>query len=217
MRIGFDVDGILAEFEQGYAELIMKVTGKDLFGEPKPWWPHGDPPVWYWTQHFGYTQSEDNACWTVIKNDKYFWEGLPSLPGVGAFLRCKALYSGEHEIYFVTNRLGIDPKGQTERWLQRALMLNNPTVLVSEEKGAACKALHLDCYIDDKKENVIDAFVNGRWVEKGGAKQTRVYRLKRAYNADTPFMVDAGLEGLVGPSHIAVDSVAEFLKLEGLE
>jgi len=210
MRIGFDVDGVLASFEKGYAELIMKTSGRDLFPtNPRPWHPFGEPPTWYWTQHFGYTNEEDAAAWKAIKSDPTFWENLEALPGAKDLYSAKNLWVPANEIYFITNRMGIDPKRQTERFLYRKLVVNNPTVLISEEKGAACKALHLDCYIDDKDSNVADA-ASARWLLKGDKPlqptgRTRVYCLDKPYNQD-----------INGSDYTRVKTVREMLEAEGL-
>ena len=215
MKIGIDVDGVLASFEEGYAKLIIAVTGKDLFPEPKPWWPTGCPPVWFWTQHFGYTQAEDSATWKAIKESPDFWQKLKILPGAYTLRNLFQKYGflKSHDIYFVTNRLGIRPKEQTERWLREHLGLSRPTVLLSEEKGLIAKGLHLDCYIDDKDSNVLDVAKNAVWAKLGAEGpviyRTRTYCLNKDYNKGMP-------ESNSATPYTRVDSVEEFLQLEGL-
>ena len=62
MRLGIDVDGVLANFSKGYAELIIELTGKNLFqpGDIE------DPPVWDWDILRGYTKEEVSATWKHI-------------------------------------------------------------------------------------------------------------------------------------------------------
>lgn len=82
-------------------------------------------------------------------------------------------HSQQHEIYFITNRMGQYPKRQTELWLSQHLGFS-PTVLISPHKGQVCAALHLDYYVDDKPSNVDDVIAE--------APNTTVFMQDRAYN-----------------------------------
>lgn len=159
MRIGIDIDGVLADFNSAFIPLIIDVTGKDLF-PPRPF----DIPTWHYPQHFGYTDAEmdfkKGPVWSAIRNNPEFWYTLPAYDGAQEFLR--KLDIGYHDIYFITSRTGVNVKMQTEAWLEYnnfGLHTPNfgfPTVLISDYKGAAAKALNLDLYIDDRTSNALD-------------------------------------------------------------
>ena len=53
MRIGFDVDGVLADFNKRFIERVIAITGRDLF-PPRPF----DIPTWNYPEHYGYTAEE---------------------------------------------------------------------------------------------------------------------------------------------------------------
>jgi 5'(3')-deoxyribonucleotidase len=158
MKIGIDVDGVLANFNESFIDRIIEVTGKDLF-PPRPF----DIPTWHYPQHYGYTEAEmdfaDGPVWKSVKKDPTFWYLLQPYLGVPEFL--STLDSGDHEIYFVTNRAGIQVKAQTESWLEfhgfglRTPNFGFPTVLISSDKGTIAKALRLDLYIDDNDDNCL--------------------------------------------------------------
>lgn len=176
MRIGFDVDGCLANFNVGYIQQHIAVTGRDMFLP-------GDEvnlPVWDFAAYRGYTKEETSVVWERIKESSTFWEGLPVYGE-----NCDALsdwfmryynHPLNHDIYFITSRPGDSAKGQTERWFEYAMGIPSPTVLVvgSHQKGNIAKALNLDCYIDDYYENCVDVV--------RVSPHTRCYILDRHYN-----------------------------------
>lgn len=173
MRIGFDIDGISADFIPAYEEMFVRTTGRNDF---PPVDPVNSVPEWNWPTRYGYTAAETKAVWAVINKDSHFWQRLNTTPEFATFSRW--FYDQDvrdHEIYFVTSRPGLNPKLQTEDWFYRHL--NCPvTVLISDSKGAVCKALNLDFYLDDKLENILDV--------QQTSPNTRAYLLDRAYNRD---------------------------------
>lgn len=161
MRIGLDCDGVLANFNQRYIQLIIESTGRDLF-PPRPF----DIPCWDYPEYYGYTHTEVKQVWKAIEADTRFWLELPPYPETPEILKRLAELKLEgHDIYFVTSRLGVLAKRQTEAWLRNETLaatgyygthLTPDTVLISSEKGLVAHALDLDLYIDDRFENAID-------------------------------------------------------------
>lgn len=159
MKIGIDVDGVLADFNSEFIKRCVAVTGKDLF-PARPF----DIPTWHYPQHFGYSEAEmafpNGPVWAHVIDDPTFWYQLFPYDGVPEFL--SQLDSSQHDIYFITNRPGVTAKMQTENWLEfhnfglQTDAFSYPTVLISTEKGLCAKALGLDLYIDDKTENCMD-------------------------------------------------------------
>jgi len=168
--IGCDIDGILADFNHGYAPLVTKHTGVEF---PTNDW-HVWPNTWYWDRQAGLEKTRENEAWTEIKKDPTFWLTLRSYPDAATFI-----FSITHDlpidtdIYYVTNRTGIEVKWQTELWLKN-IGAKNPTVLIAKDKAAVCKALNITHYIDDKTENCEDV--------KRYAPDTKGYMLARPYN-----------------------------------
>mgnify|MGYP001560785766 CR=1 FL=1 len=152
MRIGFDIDGVLANFNTPFIALMKESSGRDLFP------PNYRPHTWNYPEALGYTSAEVSTAWELIKSGCTFWELLPPLPGLRQF--CDWFYTGSVEsnpceFYFVTSRMGQKVKLQTENWLDHHAA-KGLTVLISSEKGAIAKALKLDFYVDDRAENIAD-------------------------------------------------------------
>lgn len=194
MRIGIDVDGVLANFIRAYESLIVEVNGRDLFPAR---WPDVLPPCWDWPQFYGYTGEEIKAAWTVIKASPDFWLNLEIIPGARGFLQSVRAHAEQGaEIYFITDRPGIATQQQTSQWLHIFTGMR-PSVIVSGQKGDIAAALKLDYYLDDKLENVID-------VQKK-SPTTTVRLLNFPYNKNRGKLK-------VAPSS-RVDTLAEFAAL----
>jgi uncharacterized HAD superfamily protein len=181
MRIGFDIDGVLADFVTAYQDAFVRLTGRNTFlpGD------NLDPPEWNWPTLRGYTKEETSAVWEHIKSSSDFWLNLQEDPGCSTLRTLLYTLEREHEVYYITSRMGQRVKRQTEIWLIEHLRypaITNvyPTVLIvgHRVKGIVARALQLDVYIDDNMDNVNDCAHD--------APHTRTYLLNRAYNQRTP-------------------------------
>lgn len=165
MRLIFDVDGVFADFSTAYADLLIKVDGKDRL--PAGWRTNPDlhTPTWFWERFYGYSKQVEEEVWnTHIIPSKDFWYELEPYPGAGEALgHINKLAKSGHEVIFLTNRMGKDAKKQTEDWLMNVYDgngklkgIDNPTVLLSGDKTPILRALKANFYIDDKAETVVD-------------------------------------------------------------
>lgn len=153
MKIGIDCDGVLANFNHAFVELTVRVLGKDLYPGPAGTF---DIFTWNYPESYGYSTSEVTKVWDHIKSDPDFWLNIPAYKNTKQAMKVLAnLQQSNNDIYFITNRMGVNAKRQTEKWLDRFDMMPT-TVLLSKEKGFCATALALDAYIDDKWENCVD-------------------------------------------------------------
>lgn len=170
--LGVDLDGVLAQFDDSFTKLLIKTSGRDLF----PAHPYL-PPCWNWCEPLGYTKDEESAAWEAVKQSKDFWRNLAAYPETeNVITRLWALQKHGHDVYFITNRMGVKPKRQTEDWLADYTPTLYPvqTVLVSAQKGMCAAALELTHYIDDKPSNCHDVVVK--------SPNTKTYMMDRSWN-----------------------------------
>lgn len=143
LRIGFDVDGVLADFIPTYIAYAKECGFENI-----------DPTVW----DIGLTKEQQDTVWARIKFTENFWayEVKPIEKYKVPFEKLQH----EHTLVFITNRVptcGLSVEEQTARWLHVNLRINYPTVLVVShwyEKAGVYKALKLDAFVDDKFQTV---------------------------------------------------------------
>jgi uncharacterized HAD superfamily protein len=175
VRIGFDIDGVLADFATDYQNLVIQVSGKNLFAPTDAM----NPPCWDWPEYRGYTKETMKEVWGCIVPSNTFWYGLlPFADSIQTMTMLLRELEHRHDVYYVTSRPGATVKRQTEAWLMRYLPYAEsgltPTVIISSEKGLVARALKLDAYVDDNLDNI-------KGVLKESPK-TRAYLLDKSYN-----------------------------------
>lgn len=191
MKIGIDVDGVLADFNTACIRRYVQVTGHDLFPREVVADPSNNIPTWYYPTHFGYLDEENKAVWATIAADSAFWLSLQSLPGAE-----KLLADADHlvhDFYFPTARVGGNAKYQTEHWLVQHGYRSWPSVMISADKAGIAKALKLDVYIDDNLDNANAVCETG----------TRTFLIDRGWNRS----------GAIDERIVRVTSLREFVEL----
>lgn len=186
MRVGVDVDGVLAAFNESFIERVIDITGRDLFPS-RPF----DITTWNYPESYGYTADEVSEVWADIKADRSFWHCIPAYPDTLKalhYLADRAHYGDD--VYFITARPGVNAKEQTERWIADRCPWMRPTVLISSHKGLCAQALNLDVYIDDRWENCLET-ASMHW--KGAAPTCRTYLMNRPWNQEN----DASAHGII--------------------
>jgi len=204
MRLSIDLDGVCAQFNEAYAKILIKESGRDLFPPGLTWEERPETFVcWDWDTFYGYTPQEIDKAWRHgIKNSTTFWEKLQPLEGAtDAIKQLNRMAKSGDDVYFLTNRIGYRAKYQTEKWLY-AQGCDYPTVFLVADKVPVIRALGIHFVIDDKLETINDL---ARVVEEEGWTGMKIY-LK-----DAPYNREGRRQDI-----IVVGSINEALKAEGL-
>ncbi len=182
LRIGFDLDGVLADME---AELVRQAVGlfgaavvsrgKERAADPLP--PAGDtdaaadespiedvpadsiaPLV-----RLSLTPRQQRKLWAHVESIKDFWLSLDECE-TGAVARLAALSAElRWEIMFLTRRpetVGATAQVQTQRWLESKGFRLPSVYVVQGSRGRIAAALDLDIIVDDRPENCLDVVVD---------------------------------------------------------
>jgi FMN phosphatase YigB (HAD superfamily) len=199
MKIGIDLDGVLADFSPAYAEKLTKKTGIQ-FPTADPNWP----AVWHFDYAAGAKPGDVNAVWEDITRSNFWAQLLPMRGALEAIRQLdEVAMLGQAEVYFITARPGKFAKRLSEFWLARHGN-EYPTVIIAKDKGSVAKGLELDVFVDDMPENVADVFE--------ASKKTRVYLVDHPYNRNWAIKFEPNPEARIR----RVASLMEVLEREGL-
>jgi hypothetical protein len=189
LRIAFDLDGVLADMENGlarHAETLFgeamtrglrepvaaadtnvevsqsTATGSESDGQRQAETSPDDvPPL----VKLNVTARQERRLWDHVESLENFWETLEEIePGVIARL---AAIAADHrwEIIFLTKRpgtAGSTAQVQSQRWLESKGFPLPSVYVVQGSRGRIAAALGLDVVIDDRPENCLDVVVDSK-------------------------------------------------------
>lgn len=154
LRIGIDVDGVLADFNRPYVDVLCERAGQpryeyDPTRYPNRWAYEDDivPPAV--TKQFWKDQRNWNNATIEVEG---FWSSLPTLASHEDRCAIRRM-AWEHDLFFISNR-PLHLRDVTEEWIQENICLMHPLVMHSRAKGAMAVGLDLHAMIDDKPKNL---------------------------------------------------------------
>ena len=184
LRIGFDLDGVLADME---SELVRQ--SETLFGEPMTrrlqeraaeagdataadnakaaaaGTPEAAPDFAPAVVQLNMTSRQQRRLWHHVESIENFWERLDELePGV--IQRLASLAADRRwEIIFLTKRpetAGATAQVQSQRWLESKGFTLPSVFVVQGSRGRIAASLGLDIVVDDRPENCLDVVVDSK-------------------------------------------------------
>ena len=176
LRIGFDLDGVLADMEAALAREAKKLFGPRLkdrkplqsggtpasVPDPVPDAVSDDAPL---PQELRLTAKERRQLWRHVGEVDGFWESLEEIePGTVARLASIAAERG-WEIIFLTKRpatAGATAQVQSQRWLEAKGFRLPSVYVVTASRGLIAVALTLDIVVDDTPENCVDVAADSK-------------------------------------------------------
>jgi len=173
LRIGFDMDGTLADLSTAYAQIEERLFGSELAEHDRP-----APEAREAEQHSDESaktaattrdnrrssdrrrsQGHRDRVWRAIEETPDFWTTLTPLEE-GAIVRLHELtIELKWEVFFITQRpatAGATVQLQTQRWLIEHGFPTPSVIPLSGARGKCAAALHLDYLIDDTPQNCVD-------------------------------------------------------------
>ena len=161
LRIGFDLDGVVADFPAAFLAVAAKVLGDAAIRRPSAPMPDLD----------AVSAADAKRVWRVIADTPNWWVRLaPYEPAqIARLYQLARRY--RWEISFLTSRIptaGDSVQFQSQTWLEAYGFYMPAVVTVPGSRGEIANALRLDIIIDDQFLNCLEVV---------GASQTKAILL----------------------------------------
>ena len=176
LRIGFDLDGVLADMEAALIREAQTLFGAAMTSPAAP----RDHPAHSSMSDIMPSDAVDNAplqhelhlttkqrrqLWRHVAQIDGFWESLEEIePGSVARLASLA-HERLWEVIFLTRRpttAGATAQLQSQRWLEAKGFRLPSVYVVTSSRGLIASALTLDIVVDDTPENCVDVASDSR-------------------------------------------------------
>lgn len=170
MRLGFDLDGTVADMQSALARearrLFPDIDPASLPRSAAPEGPaerskNGEDPQQISIGALSSRQQSD--LWKAVCAQENFWESLDEIePGSLARLY-RLVQERRWELIFLTSRpetRGDTAQAQSYRWLASKGYLSPSVFVVHGSRGKIAAALQLDVLVDDRPENCLDVAID---------------------------------------------------------
>jgi len=178
LRIGFDLDGVLADMESELARQAEILFGEDVTRRSDPASSEAADAAMSATKtadteterdsapalaHLDLPSRQRRRLWHRVASIDNFWEQLQEIePGAVKWLADAAI-DRRWEVIFLTSRpetAGDSAQAQSHRWLV-AHGFSAPSVFVVHgSRGKIASALNLHVVVDDRPENCLDVAID---------------------------------------------------------
>ena len=213
LRIGFDLDGVLADMETALLREAEKLFGAKVVRAPgRPNTPHAsmsdlvpeevaeNSPL---RHELHLSARQRRQLWRHVSAINGFWESLEEIEP-GAVSRLATLTAERRwEVMFLTRRprtAGATSQMQSQQWLE-AHGFHLPSVyVVTASRGLIAAALTLDIVVDDTPENCVDVASDSK---------ARTIAVIRSQKAPPPALRAMGIH-LVRSTHECLDLLVDI-------
>ena len=173
MRLGFDLDGTLADLQGALAREALALWPEiDPASLPRSAAPDGPPQAKQDESReepavsiSALAPHQQRELWTTVCAQTNFWETLDEIEP-GALGRLFELASASRwEVIFLTSRpetAGYTAQHQSHRWLVSYGFLTPSVFVVHGSRGKIADALALDMLVDDRPENCLDVALDSK-------------------------------------------------------
>jgi hypothetical protein len=149
LRLGFDLDGVVADFRTGFLDVAAKVIGRDGIQRPGSPMPDLD----------AVSAADAKRVWKVITETPNWWLGLAAYEPSQIARLYQLARRFRWEVSFLTTRIptsGDSVQYQSQTWLEAHGFYLPAVVTVPGSRGEIANALRLDLVVDDQFLNCVE-------------------------------------------------------------
>jgi hypothetical protein len=193
LRVAFDVDGVLADFQTGFRQAAVEITGRGGLAPQEP----EQPPR-------GLSARQVNRVWEHISRTPQWWLTLHAYEPDEIVRLYRTMRERRWEVYFVTTRppsAGETTQFQTQWWLESQGFQFPAVMTVPGSRGELANALHLDALIDDRLMNCLEVI--------GGSRAKAIHVLRENDVAAREQALQSGI-AVVGTLRDAIDTLLQL-------
>jgi hypothetical protein len=182
VRIGFDLDGVIADLHHTFADVALRlyphldagVVASEVVGASPADEATTDPeevpgaaglPDTPGRASLALSRRQTSAIWDELCATENFWEGLRETePGIVRRV-AEIAERLRWEVIFLTSRprsAGLTVQRQSQRWLDRLGFAMPSVFVVHGSRGKIADALALDVVLDDRPENCLDVVLESK-------------------------------------------------------
>jgi uncharacterized HAD superfamily protein len=159
LNIGFDLDGVLANFAKAFSRVCNSLYGERCFLVE-----HENQILdWYWSNWYPVTQEESDTAFNVVYGTENFWANMEIMDHSDwSNIIQKLSHEKDINIYFITSRsenAGDSMVRQCISFLTK-YGFENPQIIVSDKKAEFINLLNIKFFIDDSTKNVLSIHQN---------------------------------------------------------
>jgi hypothetical protein len=195
LRLGCDLDGVVADFRTAFLDVAAKVLGRNAIRRPASPMPDFD----------AVSAADAKRVWQVISATPNWWLQLaPYEPDQIARLYQLARRH-RWEVSFLTSRIpsaGDSVQFQSQAWLEAYGFYMPAVVTVPGSRGEIANALRLDVIMDDQLLNCIEVV---------GASQSKVLLMLHLADAD---LEQQATDRGIGVVHRLEEAIEVLLQLQ---
>ncbi len=149
LRVGFDLDGVVADFRTAFLDVAASVLGRDAIQRPSSPMPDFD----------AVSPADAKRVWKVITETPNWWLGLAPYESAQIARLYQLARRHRWEVSFLTSRFptaGDSVQFQSQAWLETYGFYLPAVVTVPGSRGEIANAMRLDVVIDDQFLNCLE-------------------------------------------------------------
>jgi hypothetical protein len=195
LRIGFDIDGVVADFRTAFLDAAAKLLGRGAIHRPTAPMPDFN----------AVSASDAKRVWRVITETPNWWLGLAPYEPAQIARLYQLARRFRWEVSFLTSRIpttGDSVQFQSQAWLESHGFYMPAVVTVPGSRGEIANALRLDVVVDDQLLNCLEVV---------GASQTKAMLLLQVGDAE---LEKQATERGIGTVHRLEEVIEVLLQLQ---